>query len=181
MKKNMDNFLRIHDVMEEKVMKIVMRYIGNNYHVAQEITQDVFLKLYESFDSFEEDYLIQWLYVTTKNQAKDYLKREAKVEITPVYEIVEVQDAWEYMPSAEDEVFETIQYEETIAKAHYLMDFLYETNERWYETMRLSYFENLHQSEAAERLGVSTKVIQDALYRAKKKIRTIYESEDKIL
>ena len=73
--KNLEHFRHVYVENKDTVFKIVMRYSNVDYDTAQDITQEVFVKLYEHFDTYTEEYLLQWLIVTAKNEACSYLRR----------------------------------------------------------------------------------------------------------
>ena len=101
--KNIDAFRNVYVANKDLIFKIVMRYSNIDYHVAQEITQEVFMKLYEHFDTYEEEYLLQWMIVAAKNEATDYLRRMAR-EI-PDDEMVFALEEQESVMSAEETIF----------------------------------------------------------------------------
>lgn len=177
--KNIDAFCVIYEKHKDVILKIVMRYSNINYHVAQEITQEVFVKLYEHFDTYEEDYLFQWMIITAKNEAINYLKKGAR-ELTDE-NIVFDKESVEMVPSAEETVLERIEIENRIRKGRYLLDQLYEINERWYEAVIMVYCEGRKQQEVADILGVSIDVLHSVLYRARKWIRENYKPDEERL
>lgn len=174
--KNMDAFRSIYEKHKDVIIKIVMRYSNMNYHVAEEITQDVFIKLYEHFDTFEEEYLVPWMVVTAKNEALNYLKK-AEREI-PNENIDYILGELEYVSSAEETVFEKMEAELIIREKKTLLDKLYEVNKRWYEAMTLVYVNGKKQQEVADILGIDIEVLHSVLYRARKWVRENYKPED---
>ena len=177
--KNIDAFRDIYVTNKDLIFKIVMRYSNIDYHVAQEITQEVFMKLYEHFDTYEEEYLLQWMIVAAKNEATDYLRRMAR-EI-PDDEMVFALEEQESVMSAEETIFERIETEDRIREGRFLMDKLYEVNERWYEAMTMVYCDGRKQQEVAEILGVSLEVLHGVLYRARKWVRENYKPDNENL
>ena len=73
--KNLEHFRHVYVENKDTVFKIVVRYSNVDYDTAQDITQEVFVKLYEHFDTYTEEYLLQWLIVAAKNEAISYLRR----------------------------------------------------------------------------------------------------------
>ena len=173
--KNMDAFRDIYAEHNDVILKIVMRYSDISYNVAQEITQEVFLKLYEHFDTYEEDYLLPWLIITAKNEAINYLKRAQREH--PDSDIVTTEEKKESAPSAEETVFERIEAEARIREGRYLLDKLFEVNERWYEAVTLVYCDGRKQQEVADMMGVSLEVLHGVLYRARKWVRENYKPD----
>ena len=73
--KNLEHFRHVYVENKDTIFKIVVRYSNVDYDTAQDITQEVFVKLYEHFDTYTEEYLLQWLIVAAKNEAISYLRR----------------------------------------------------------------------------------------------------------
>ena len=174
--KNMDAFRSIYEKHKDVILRIVMRYSNMNYHVAEEITQDVFIKLYEHFDTFEEEYLVPWMVVTAKNEARNYLKK-AEREV-PNEHIEYILGELEYVSSAEETVFEKMEAERIIREKKTLLDKLYEVNRRWYEALTFVYVDGKKQQEVADLLGIDIEVLHSVLYRARKWVRENYKPED---
>ena len=112
--KNIDVFRGIYAEKSDLILQIVMRYSNIDYHVAQEITQEVFMKLYEHFDTYDEDYLLQWLIVAAKNEANNYLKKS--VRETPEENIVLIADEHMSDPGVEETFFERVETEARICE-----------------------------------------------------------------
>lgn len=177
--KDIDGFKRVYKNSKERVFKTAMRYSDNNYHIAQEITQEVFLKLYKHFDTFDEDYLAAWLTTTTKNAVKNYMKkagREILDENISLTADLHVADK-----SVEDIVIERVEDEETFKLSRRILDDLYEKNERWYDAMTMVYCMGKKQQDVADELGISIEVLHSVLYRAKKWVREHYNPEEDTL
>lgn len=171
--KNIDVFRGIYRGYKDLILKIVMQYSDIEFHVAQEITQEVFVKLYELFDTYEEDYLLQWLIVTARNDAKNYLKKYSKEILDD--NIALTSDLHLSVPSAEETICERIETEERIRTGQYLLDGLYKMNARWYDAMTMVYCQGRKQQEVADALGVSVEVLHSVLYRARKWVRENYK------
>lgn len=57
------------------VYRTCMRYVGRS-DVAEEIAGEVFLALYQQFESMEDGQLPAWLFAVAKRKAIDYWRRE---------------------------------------------------------------------------------------------------------
>lgn len=175
-KKDVSGFKRIYDANKELVFKTAMRYSDNRYHIAQEITQDVFLKLYSCFDTYEDEYLPAWLVTVTRNIALNY-KQKAMREL-PDEDIELTMDLTVMEEGTEDIIFDRMYEEERINLSHSILDELYKVNERWYEAMTMTYCMKMKQKDVAEKLGISIEVLNSVLYRARKWIRNNHKPEE---
>lgn len=66
---------------EKKVFNIVFRIIGN-YDDAQDISQDIFVKVFKSIRNFKEkSSFYTWLYRITVNECMDIIKKRKKASV----------------------------------------------------------------------------------------------------
>lgn len=72
--KNKKEFENVYHKNKFNVYRIAMDYSGSHKESAEEIFQEVFLKLYTHFDTVDEEYMAAWLVTTTKNTAINYMK-----------------------------------------------------------------------------------------------------------
>ena len=73
--KDLERFWHVYAENKDIIFKIVMRYSNMDYDTAQDITQEVFVKLYEHFDTYTEEYLLQWLIVAARHEVYSYLRK----------------------------------------------------------------------------------------------------------
>ena len=114
----------------------------NNYTLAEDLTSDVFLKVYSKLDSFDETKasISTWIYRIAQNTVIDYFRTRK------VYSEVPEEIA------AESEVDDEVLNNETLDA---LADALSELPERDRDLIILHYYHGLTLKEAAERLGMS--------------------------
>jgi len=72
----MTEFEGIYRANVEAVFRFVQRMVGRR-EVAEDITGDVFVKLYEDFDRMEKDQVVAWLYTVARNRVTDYWRKRA--------------------------------------------------------------------------------------------------------
>lgn len=156
------------------VYKTALRYTGN-HHAAEEIAQNVFVKLYTVMEHINLNAVRSWLVVSTRNMSLNF-KRDGKREILSD----EMYEDWT-MESTEDEFEKRLQEKEYRDFANHIFGELYHVNERWYEAVTLTYCLEKSQREVAEIMGVSVEVLHSMLYRAKKWIRKNYEDQFELL
>ncbi len=173
--KDISGFLQVYDTYKTDVFKTAMRYSNHNYHVAEEITQEVFLKLYNHFAVYEEEYLQAWLMLTAKNAAINHIMK-ARREI-PDEDIEQKSDLHCMDKSAEDIVIEQIETEEVVGYGRTILDELYQKNERWYDAVTMVDCLGRKPQEVAEELGISAEVFYSILYRARKWIKKQYDPD----
>ena len=168
-------FNEIYEKYKNLVLKAAYIYSGNNYDVAEYITQDTFLKLYTKFDDLKGGNLSAWLFTTAKNAALNYKKKHDR-EILSVDD-EEYTDDEPYRESTEEEYAEN-ELERERARLHdRIFQGLMEKNPRWYEAVFLAYYMEIPQEKVAQMMDIRLGVLHSILHRAKKWIRKTYGVE----
>lgn len=134
----------------DKVLGYINRKIGN-LTVAEDLCSDVFLKVVEKLDTFDETKasLSTWLYTIARNRVTDYFRTRRVFEEVP--ETLSVEG------SVEDTLLNS-ELLETLAAA------LEDMEERQRDIIILRYYSGLSLKEIAERLRISyayVKVLQN--------------------
>ncbi len=144
----------------EKVFGYILSKI-NNAHDAEDLTADVFVKIYAKLDTFDENKasLSTWIYTVTRNTLTDYY-RTRKV-------FFEMPEEIEDETAVEDEIC-SAESLENLANA-------LETLEKWErDIIILHYYSGKTLKEIAEKLGISysyVKILQNkALEHLRKKL-----------
>ena len=143
----------------------------NDYFLAEETVQDVFLQLWETRQSvFSQGYsLKKYLYRVAHNQCMDILKKRKtqKERMIRLYPF----DTWETISEKykfDDYLIEKIETEETSALIDQIVEQL---PEQCREIFRMSRDEDMTNAEIAQRLGLSESTVRVQLYRATQKIQ----------
>lgn len=152
---------------EKAVQVLVWRKIGD-FHTAEEITQDIFLKVYQELRSLKRPQsFVSWLYVIASRHCLAW-QRKKRLPMLPFDET------------------KSSRYRETIYSQH-----LHEENQRISEetqrevvrkllaklpesertVIMLHYFSDMSSSEIGKFLGVSANTIRSRLRRAKQRLR----------
>lgn len=140
------------------IFRLAMTYL-KNIQDAEDITQDVFIKLFKykkTFRTVEDEKA--WLIRVTINASKDLLK-----------------SAWfrKTVPIAEDLVFEDQKHNDLFYAVHQL-----ETKYR--SVVHLYYYEDYSMKEIAKILRIKESTIQTRLYRARKQLENILDRDNNL-
>lgn len=140
------------------IFRLAMTYL-KNIQDAEDITQDVFIKLFKykkTFRTVEDEKA--WLIRVTINASKDLLK-----------------SAWfrKTVPIAEDLVFEDKKHNDLFYAVHQL-----ETKYR--SVVHLYYYEDYSIKEIAKILRIKELTIQTRLYRARKQLENILDRDNNL-
>ena len=81
-----DAFEAVFSRHQRRVFSVAMGFFGGNQQIAEDITQQVFLKLYTSIKNFRGDAKIEtWLYRITINACLDEQKKRKRISYFPEF------------------------------------------------------------------------------------------------
>lgn len=145
-----------------KVRRYIRSKIDNAYE-AEDIAANVFLKIYEKIDSFDETKasLSTWIYTVMRNTLTDYF-RTRKV-------INEIPESFSEDSSLEDDVCNADMLEK-------LADALETLDERERNIIILKFYSGITLKEISSRLGISYTYVKVLYNGALKKLRLFFES-----
>ena len=167
------------DAIYESNLDYVYRtacYYTQNHYQAEEITQCVFIKLYDNIDNVNMQSVNSWPLITTKHMALNY-KRDYARE-TLIDELLYDNEVGDSLETCYMTEFDRTKRKE-LADEIYLR--LFEENKRWYDAIMAVYLLEKPQKEVAREMGISLEVLHSMLYRAKKWIRKNYEKRYRYL
>ncbi|MEF7659534.1 sigma-70 family RNA polymerase sigma factor [Bacillus thuringiensis] len=146
----------------QEVLQLVYSYV-NNKEVAEDLTQDIFMKCYKSLHTYKgNSNLKTWLWRIAINHCKDYLKSwyNKKVVVT--------EDDFTYMESQKESVEKTvIQNAEDRELASAVMNLPI----KYREVIYLFYYEELSIKEIATVIEVKENTIKTRLKKAKELLK----------
>jgi RNA polymerase sigma-70 factor (ECF subfamily) len=163
-------FQGLVDQFKKKVYFLAYDVVGD-HHEAEDVSQEVFIKVYRSLGSFRRDAkMSSWIYQITVNSAIDLLrKRKAKPSVTlENFDHIELQDAPRGTATAAVDP-------ESSAEAALLQGRIEEAlhvlapRERAVFTMR--HYNDFQINEIADVLEVSSGTVKSLLFRALQKLR----------
>lgn len=161
----------LQDLMEEYGTD-VWNYaysLTNKWEVADDITQDVFLKAYRHLHTFRQEASVKtWLLSITRNTVKDYRKSAFFRKVTLVDQIYQKNATH---PAAETEVLEELSISEIWKKVLRLPM-------KYREVLILFAHYQLSMKEIAEILDVSVGTIKSRLYHARIKVTQMKDGEE---
>lgn len=99
---DVEAFEQLIEGCQKKVFNIALRMIGN-YDDANELAQEVFIRIYKSIKTFKEESLFStWVYKVTTNICLDELRKRKKMKVTYLDEEIKTEDS-EIKRQVEDE------------------------------------------------------------------------------
>ncbi|TYS69538.1 RNA polymerase sigma factor [Sutcliffiella horikoshii] len=147
---------------EKAIIKFAFTYV-KDWAVAEDISQEVFIKVYKNIATFNRDSKLRtWLFSITANQCKDYLRKSGKTTKW-------LNDFFKGLQKQNDENPENIllEHEEkkSIGKA------LLSLPVKYREVLVLYYYEDLSTEEIAKLLHINSSTIRSRLERGRKQLK----------
>ena len=157
------SFDELYDAYATDVLRVAYFYLADR-HKAEDVCQDVFVKLYTHADTIAPGREKAWLLRVTVNSCRDlwrsaWLKRV--VLGAPTLELIPAQD-------------ETIEKRE---EKEELMRAVQKLPDTFRETVLLHYYQGLGISEIAQMLDLPEGTISSRLSRARKKLEVLLKEE----
>ena len=154
---------------QKSVHALVWRKIGD-FHYAEEITQDTFLRAYQNLSTLRNpSQFLGWLYVIANRLCLNWLRKQKSatqlqsLEDTPMEEVAKSAYA-RY-------VFEQRDTEATEHRFEIVKKLLAKLPESERTVMTLHYLGEMTPKEIGKFLGVSVEAIRTRLHRARKRLR----------
>lgn len=144
MSKNL-NSEQIYTEYRDKVFSYVRGKL-NNYHEAEDLCEDIFVKIFQKIDKFDESKssLSTWIYNVTKNSVIDYYRvHKDNLELLDNYDYVAEEDE-----SLDEESLE------------FLAKGLNQLSEQLRDIIVLHYYNDLNLKEVAEKLNISYGIVK---------------------
>ncbi len=152
---------------QKPVHALVWRKIGD-FHIAEEITQDTFLKAYQRIGTLKKPQRFTgWLYVIAANNCKMWLRKK-RLQTQPLEETDSAQ-----LEKAAYSEYVTEENERTIgeAKREVVKQLLATLQESDRTVITLHYFSEMSAAEIGAFLGVSVNTIKSRLRRAQQRLK----------
>lgn len=168
----MNSISEIYDEYVSNVYNIALHYV-RNVPDAEEITQDVFLKINASKDSFKEDSkLSTWIHRIAVNTALDYLRKQ---NATKRRFILSMENA--VLPAHSDYRHPGIELENK-ESLEAIMGIVNELPNNQKTAVILHKVEGMSQQETAAIMKRSEKSVESLIGRARKKIKEKLDSSE---
>jgi len=160
---SMKAFNRIFYRYKPFVEQVLYQYL-NDIDEARDLTNDVFLKVYDKLSLFTRyDSFGGWLRILAKNTAIDYLRVNKKFDVSTDDERLQLKDI-----SGDDEMsaVNKLTYD-------YLVKLFDKIPPSYRESCRLFYVENLKVEEIAKVLKIPVNTVKSNLFRMRKMLKKL--------
>ncbi len=150
------------------VFTLAMKVLKNREE-AEEVSQDVFVKMYQALQTFKGDSKFStWLYKIAYHRSLDYLKKQGRnLTTTSLDEFTEQQ-----IPSLEN----TLAVLEAKERKTMLKNAMNQLQEEDSIVLTLHYFEELSLKEISKIIGVEANTVKVRLFRSRKRLAAILKN-----
>ncbi|MEA4849141.1 MAG: sigma-70 family RNA polymerase sigma factor [Clostridiaceae bacterium] len=161
------NFVEIIDKYKDAVFRIVYLHIGD-YHISEDITQEVFIKIYRNLSKFRGDSgIYTWIYRIAINTIRTHTNKEKTMENTLSVDYIEdaPDDVWD-----EDKLIEGIQNSSVISLIQKLPD-------KYKEVLILYYYHDIRVEDISSIVNEPAGTIKSKLHRGRNMLKDMLIKE----
>ena len=152
-----DQFKILVTKYQNPVFRLILKIVGN-YDDAKDLTQDVFVKSFESIRQYKPQYkFFSWIYRIAINEALLFVKR--KKNFRPIENFTDL--ACHLSEQTSD-----YEYREKLLNLA-----INELSESYKSVLLLKYYSDLSYTEMAETLNIPEKTVKSRLFDARKMLK----------
>lgn len=160
------NFEETYKMHNKMVYNLALNYV-QNMEDAEEITQDVFVSVFQSLNSFQENSSLRtWMYRITINKSLDFLKSKQRKKrfalLTSLF--FDNSNDLKHNPPEYNHPGVLLEHKEALGK---LFKVINELPNKQKTALILHKIEQKSQSEVAEIMNISCKAAESLIQRAK--------------
>jgi RNA polymerase sigma-70 factor (ECF subfamily) len=162
-----------HDLvgLYKKKIYYIAYDITGDHHEAEDISQEVFMKVYRSLNTFRQDAKVSsWLYQIAVNTSIDSLRRKSSKPATPMREFDQVGALESEMPGVAHS-FDPVKSTESAQIQHHISQALQNVSTKERTVFVMHHYNNLKLKEIAEILNITIGTVKSLLFRAIRKLR----------
>ncbi|MGD8190764.1 sigma-70 family RNA polymerase sigma factor [Brevibacillus ginsengisoli] len=155
----------------QQILQLVYLCI-RDHTLAEDITQEVFLKAYKGLDHFRgESDVKTWLYRIAMNESKKYLRS---------WSFRNIFSTWLKEKDQKLEAVETVGVEQLVMgklKQRTILRHVLNLPHQYRQIIVLYYYEELSGKQMAEILQISEEAVRQKLHRARRQLKQLLEQE----
>lgn len=171
---NIEKYSLIVEKYEKKLLSYILKKSSIPLEDAENLLQDIFIKVYENINSYNEDYTFNsWIYKITYNYLIDNYKKEKnkKLKTDSLDDLLWIDNNFTILNFLEDKKQDIVKNLHKKELLEILMKSLNEIDEKYKDVLVLKYFEWLKYSEISDILKISINTIKTLVSRWQKKLK----------
>ncbi len=177
-------FAQIVERYSQKMYKYMYHYFNFQGAIAEDIVQDIFVKLREKLGKYNsQQKFSSWLYRFAHNYTIDWIRKHKKDESVQAFSHVlwDRDEKWHNFADnfvvSDVDILDTMHHD---IKSEVLKHLLEGLDDKYKDVVLLFYFEQMSYDEIAYILDIKPDHVGTLLLRAKKKIKKIVESDPQL-
>jgi RNA polymerase sigma-70 factor (ECF subfamily) len=157
----------------QKIYKLCLFYLNNDKQEAEELAQEIFIKIMKKLRSFKgEANIYTWIYRISVNTLLNYIKRKKIVEFISFENVKNIrEDPGDLSRTAMDPAEKLEEDESKKNKIEILNKCIALLSSREKTAFYLFYYDSLKQKEIAEIMKTSISAVESLIHKAKNKIK----------
>jgi RNA polymerase sigma-70 factor (ECF subfamily) len=173
LKEDIDMYAVLIERYEKQLMIYVRRILFVSVEDAEDILQEIFIKVYRNINSYDPKYnFSSWIYRIAHNEAVSYLRSKKRKQISKNISGGE-DDIFEKIPSDIDIEGEYIKKDsqKVLTKA------LKKLDSKYREVLILRFFEEKEYNEISEILHIPSGTVASLINRGKERLKILIEED----
>jgi RNA polymerase sigma-70 factor (ECF subfamily) len=164
-------FDEIYFEHHKMVFNLALHYV-QNIEDAEEITQDVFLKVFDNLHTFKKQSSLKtWVYRITINQSLDFIKGKNAQKRNFLYSIFSINDSnFKFQPSNFNHPGIELELKEACQK---IFEAINQLSDNQKTALILLKIEDKSQAETAEIMNLNVKALESLFQRAKNNLEIL--------
>jgi RNA polymerase sigma-70 factor (ECF subfamily) len=153
------------------VFNLALHYV-QNIEDAEEITQDVFVKVFDNLNTFKKQSSLKtWVYRITINQSLDFIKGKNAQKRNFLYSIFSINDSnFKFQPSNFNHPGIELEQKEACQK---IFEAINQLSDNQKTALILLKIEDKSQAETAEIMNLNVKALESLFQRAKNNLEIL--------
>ncbi len=162
-------FERTYLKFSDKIYKYV--YLNTrDPNLAEDITSEVFLKVWKNWEKINTDFIQAYLYKVAKSVMIDHFRKDSRTKKTSLEDMTELG----IEPHYDENLIEKLEKDENIGKVTRALQYL---SKNLKEVVILRFVNELSARETGQILGISEVNVRVLQFRALKKLKEIISNE----
>lgn len=177
---NIEAFEKLINAHQKSVFNIAYRIIGN-YDDANELAQEVFIKIFKSIKNFKEDSSFStWVYKIATNTCLDELRKRKNKQVVYIDESIKSEDG-DFHREIKSEKYSPSEYLEKKELREFVQQEILSLPEEYRTVIILRDFQGFSYDEISKILNCPEGTVKSRINRARQRLKNIFKDKKELL